>query len=218
MARRKDILGTPRPHVMLDINLRVWVMKDSSRNKGPAVKEDKIEESIDAANQIWAPARIQFHVESMLELDSSTFYEIDETDESGASSFENLAALHWDPGNSWINVYYVRRMKGSGLGDLQGKCSFPGLNESHAVVLEKKSPTGTLAHELGHYFNLEHVWADDLSDTNSEKYGDKFNIMTDFSDKVHKLHLTQQQIDRARKATFEHRGNLVAHLLWVATD
>ncbi len=85
----------------------------------------------------------------------------------------------WDP-SSYLNIWISE----FGTGDGKGFATFPGTgkdNEQGIVVNYRTLPGGsfpahsdgkTLTHEMGHYFNLYHIWGDDGSGCNGADYVD----------------------------------------------
>lgn len=200
-----DSVGQVRMEVPLSVELRVW--RIAKRSGSPAVSESLVQEHVSNANVIWQRARMSFSIISCLEWVSSEYYKI-----NSYSEFEAVEAERWDVRNNCIDVYYVKKIISGGT---TGVCSFPEFSEPHAIAMDDQATPTTLAHELGHFFKLEHTWLDDLSDTQSSGYGDPSNVMSyDRVDNVSQTHLTAQQIERARRAAFQERANMIAPIFF----
>lgn len=196
-----DIVGTPRKRALLKVPVRAWILTNSSGTQ--AVSESTVRNHIENTNIIWPRADIQFDLKWVRTWQSSKYLEL--------NSFEEIVDLEnerWRRSNMWIDIYYVKLIL---IPIFAGKCSFPHPREAHAIVIDDSADDSTLAHEFGHYFNLEHTFSDDLPDTQSSENGDPNNVMSyGRTETISDIHLTVSQIKRARHSAFSDRANMIA--------
>jgi PKD repeat protein len=134
------------------------------------------------------------------------------------------AESYW-PSNMYVNVWVVRSIGGT----INGYAQFPGGNSATDGIVLRHGVVGsigtgvssnngrTLAHELGHLFNLRHVWGDgpcgqddfvqDTPESDAPNYGcpighescgslDNFYALMDYSDGSCRKMFTNGQSDR----------------------
>lgn len=103
--------------------------------------------------------------------------------------------------------------------------STPGANllerlATEVVAIKSRAQGHTLAHELGHYLNLEHPTAELVPLTDTAPLGDSWNLMGGgyevYLDSIDQMHITRQQTKRAHRALFSLRSNVIAHHLIAA--
>lgn len=214
-----DTIGYIRPSSPLTIHLRIRRLLDSTG--AAAIDVSKIETDVAVANTIWDQADVNLVIDSIEDWENDTYFSMQQ------GEFRDLQEVHWQYGQTWINVYYVEDWAGG----VAGACSFPNHEKPHAIALED-APAGmnpadvddwrgiALAHELGHYLSLAHTHQDNLPDTDSTGTLDPGNVMTTGgrgrTTVISDIHLTQSQIDRARDACFMDRANLIAPTLAAA--
>ncbi|MCP5008071.1 MAG: hypothetical protein GY941_29665, partial [Planctomycetes bacterium] len=192
---------------LLTIPVHAWILSNSSGTK--AVSESTVRNHIDNANVIWARADIQFDLDWVRTWQSSKYFEV-----SGEDEFGDLENERWNRANMWIDIYYAKKALYAGVA---GACSFPYPREVHAIVMDDSAGNSRLAHELGHYFNLEHTFLDDLPGTKSSGDGDSKNVMSyNRTTTISDIHLTVSQINRARRSLFSDRANMIAPVIAAA--
>jgi len=202
-----DVIGTVERQSIFFIQLRIWLILDDSGN--PIVSEAAAREDVDAANVIWKEGGFTFRIDRIIYWDAPQFRRI----ETQRHFRRQLEFEHWNPANTWINIYY------SDLGYAAGDCSLPHPEESHAIGVDTVRSTSTLAHELGHYFNLLHTFEDELEDTESAGDGDPKNLMSFNRDPdIDQIHLTTSQIKRARRSALRDRTSLLIPSMLLLID
>lgn len=158
------------------------------------------------------------------------------------------AESYW-PNDMYVNVWVVRSIGGT----INGYAQFPGGNNltdgivvRHGVVGSIETGAGsnngrTTAHELGHLFNLRHVWGDgpcgqddlvpDTPESDAPNYGcpighescgslDNFYALMDYSDGSCRKMFTNGQSDRmhtALESSVSGRSNLWSESNLIAT-
>lgn len=211
-----DSIGDVSFTERLTLHVRVRRLVDSTG--AVAIDIGKIEADIATADVILDQAGIDIVADSIEDWVSDDYFRIDDADE-----FHDLEDVHWEYGQSWINVYYVEEWDTAA-----GQCSFPNPAESHAIGLEDVESQSdewrgiALAHEIGHYLGLRHPKApDECPDTDSDTATlDPGNLMNQAADGrtdvVADIHLTDCQVSKARYTCYSDRADLIAPLLVAA--
>lgn len=130
--------------------------------------ENDTSASVDALNDYFAPICVSFEVCEFREVPNYNYWQLDMSDFG-----EMLTEYHQA---NRINVFYVDSITGGQVG-ATGFASFAGItNLNGGGVVLANAGAGTLAHEMGHYFGLEHTFAGNGSEfvngDNCETVGD----------------------------------------------
>jgi hypothetical protein len=214
-----DDLTPGPPQVPVTVAMRIRIVTNAA-GQDPFDDDAIVASDVEIASSIWQQAGITVVAES-IELWSADHY----FDLVGAEN-DQIKEEDWDPGQNHIDVYYVESTdSGAGWG------TPPWRVGGHAISLEdQEEEMGAaaaawrgiaLAHELGHYLGLNHTHASDPANDPTYDDGcpdtdiaDRGNLMTQGArgrtTVAADIHLTADQIERARDYLFSHRANLVA--------
>jgi Pregnancy-associated plasma protein-A len=217
---------TPGPvQVPVTVGMRIFVVTDEN-GQGPLADNAVLVLDVAIASSIWQQAGVQLKVESV-----RPWVAPDLLDVTGAET-EAVRAHDWDPGQAHVDVYYIESTdKGAGSSPL------PEADGPHAIILtdeEEEMPDAAdwraiaLAHEFGHYLGLLHTHAGDPSKDatytdhcDDTDIADPHNVMTQGkrgrSKNPSVIHLTADQIARARGYLFGRWPNLVADTVAAVT-
>jgi hypothetical protein len=217
-----DLTPGPFP-VPVTVAMRVRIVTDAS-GRSSFADDDVVAGDIEITSSIWQQAGIAVVAESIEQ------WSADEYAELVGIENDQLKEEDWDPGQMHIDVYYVEATdSGAGWG------TPPWRVGGHAITLEDQEEemgaAGSaawrgiaLAHELGHYLGLNHTHSGDPATDAGYDDGcpdtdiaDPRNVMTQGSrgriTVASEIHLTADQIERARGYLFSHRANLVADVV-----
>ena len=217
-----DLAPGPFP-VPVTVPIRVRIITDASGHS-PFADDDVVAGDIAMASSIWQQAGVAVVAESIEQWSADEYAEL-----VGVEN-DQLKEEDWDRGQMHIDVYYVEATDtGAGWG------TPPWQVGGHAIALEDQEEemgaAGSaawrgiaLAHELGHYLGLYHTHsADPATDADYDDgcpdtdIADPRNLMTQGSrgrtTVASEIHLTADQIERARGYLFSHRANLVADVV-----
>ncbi|GEM_PF-3062385 len=257
-----DQVGDPHAYPVVWVDLVFWDLQYGRSKVFSAVNdEEQIPASVRLANRIWAQAGIQFRIRKIDTYynEDLALGKLPAVFGPGVENLEDLLAgrgevgddprtpfgldsYHWERGQPWINIYYLDRFSFAGFCALDPNSDLPSIYHHaprHTIAIHANNALSqagsnfTLAHELGHYFNLEHTFADSLDSTATDSgffadaraerevhWGDPWNVMSyphfmppetriDDSD----LHLTEEQILRARRSLFSDRAEVAGAVL-----
>jgi len=216
---------TPGPvQVPVTVGMRIFVITDENGN-GPLDDNGMVVPDVAIASSIWQQGGVQLVLESVRPWVAPGLLEV-----TGAET-DTVRAHDWDPGQAHVDVYYIESTdKGA------GNSPYPEAAGPHAIILttqeQKKDAADwrgiALAHEFGHYLGLLHTHADDPSEDATYTdhcadtgIADPHNVMTQGqrgrSTDPSMIHLTADQIARARGYLFGRWPNLVADTVAAVT-
>ena len=130
-----------------ELRLAIHIVRNSNGTGGISIQE--IDARVQELNNLFTQTGISFVNHTTNYIDNSAFYNIDNLTEANSLRQQNKI-------NGCINVYFV-----DGLMNLQGMSSFsPRIDNSgiQGVLIANTSSLSTLAHEIGHYFDLFHTF------------------------------------------------------------
>ena len=214
---------TPGPvTVEVSVAFRIRIITDAS-GQSPFDDDSIVESDLALASSIWQQAGIGLTIESLEQLPADQYFDLVGTEN------EDLREDDWDPGQLHVDIYYVESTDlGAGWGNPPWKVG------GHAICLEdQEEEMGAgaaawrgiaLAHEFGHYLGLNHTHPSDPADDATYDDGcddtdiaDPRNLMTQGArgrtTVAAEIHLTADQIERARGYLFSHRANLVGDVV-----
>jgi len=218
---------TPGPvQVSVTVGMRIFVITDENGH-GPLDDNSVVVSDVAIASSIWQQAGVHLVLESLRPWVAPDLLDVTGTETATVRGHD------WDPGQARVDVYYIESTdKGA------GNSPFPWEDGPHAIILtdeEEEMPKSAanwrgiaLAHEFGHYLGLLHTHAgnpsgdatytDHCDDTD---IADPDNVMTQGERGRSKdpsvIHLTADQIARARGYLFGRWPNLVADAVVAAT-
>jgi hypothetical protein len=205
--------------------VRIFVITDEN-GRGPLEDNAVVVSDVAIASSIWQRAGVRLVLESLRPWVAPGLL-----DTTGSES-DTVRGHDWDPGQAHVDVYYIESTdKGAGSAPL------PWDDGPHGIILtdeEEEIPDAAewrgiaLAHEFGHYLGLLHTHAGDPSEdaTYTDHCGDTdiadaHNLMTQGkrgrSSNPSVIHLTADQIARARGYLFGTWPNLVADVVAAVT-
>jgi hypothetical protein len=220
-----DDLTPGAVQVAVTVGMRIFVITDENGN-GPFDDNAAVVSDVAIASSIWQRAGVRLVLESL-----RPWVAPDLLDVTGTES-DTVRGHDWDPGQAHVDVYYIESTdKGAGSSPL------PWDDGPHGIILtdeEEEIPDAAewrgiaLAHEFGHYLGLLHTHAGDPSEdaTYTDHCGDTdiadpHNLMTQGkrgrSSDPSVIHLTADQIARARGYLFGRWPNLVADTVAAVT-
>jgi hypothetical protein len=214
---------TPGPvRVVVTVGMRIFVITDENGN-GPLDDNSLVVSDLAIASSIWQQAGIHLVLESLRPWVAPDLLSV-----TGAET-DTVRSHDWDPGQAHVDVYYIESTdKGAGSSPL------PEDDGPHAIILANEVTDApdwrgiALGHEFGHYLGLLHTHAGDPSDDATytdhcadTDIADPHNLMTQGkrgrSTDPSVIHLTADQIARARGYLFGSWPNLVADTVAAAT-
>ncbi|MDF2435990.1 MAG: hypothetical protein K0Q95_366 [Bacteroidota bacterium] len=141
------------PCIDKKFSIIVHIVRDSASVAG--ITEARILENVDTLNNKFAPICVSFEVCEFRYINNS-YYNIIKN-----QNWEEMQILYNEKNR--INLYYVNDIQSPA-----GACGFAGLGcitnlNAEGIVIKKLascvgSTSKTLAHEMGHYFSLEHTF------------------------------------------------------------
>lgn len=142
------------PCIDKKFSIVVHIVRDNTPS--PGITEAQILENVDTLNNKFAPICVSFEVCEFRYIDNSYYNTIKN------KNWEEMQILY--NVKNRINIYYVNDIQVP----IAGACGFAGLGcitnvNSEGIVIKKLascigSTSKTLAHEMGHYFSLEHTF------------------------------------------------------------
>ncbi|HEY8402536.1 MAG TPA: PKD-like domain-containing protein [Cytophagaceae bacterium] len=130
------------------IPVKVHIIRKSDGTGGITIEQ--VREAINYTNNLYIKANIQFFIcGPEAYINNTTYYDFIETTESNLRSISYV--------NNMLNIYFANSVTSSSGSNLCGYAYFPG---SYDLVMMNNSCAvngSTLAHEIGHYFNLYHT-------------------------------------------------------------
>ena len=214
---------TPGPvQVVVTVGMRIFVITDENGN-GPLDDNSLVVSDLAIASSIWQQAGVHLVLESLRPWVAPDLLNV-----TGAET-DTVRSHDWDPGQAHVDVYYIESTdKGAGSSPL------PEDDGPHAIILANEVTDApdwrgiALAHEFGHYLGLLHTHAGDPADDATytdhcadTDIADPHNLMTQGkrgrSTDPSVIHLTADQIARARGYLFGSWPNLVADTVAAAT-
>jgi len=218
---------TPGPvQVPVTVGMRIFVITDEN-GKGALADNSVVVSDVAIASSIWQQAGVHLVLESVRPWVAPDLLNVT------GSETDTVRAHDWDPGQAHVGVYYI-----GSTDEGAGNSPYPWADGPHAIILtteEEQKPADAaewraiaLAHEFGHYLGLLHTHADDPSEDATYTDGcddtgiaDPHNVMTQGkrgrSTDPSVIHLTADQIARARGYLFGRWPNLVADTVAAVT-
>jgi hypothetical protein len=210
--------------VAVTVGMRIFVITDENGN-GPLVDNSVVVSDVAIASSIWQQAGVRLVLESLRPWVAPDLLNVTGTETATVREHD------WDPGQAHVDVYYIESTdKGAGSSPL------PEEDGPHAIILtdeEGEIPDAAdwrgiaLAHEFGHYLGLLHTHAAEPSadatytdHCDDRDIADPHNLMTQgkrgrSTNPV--IHLTADQVARARGYLFGSWPNLVADVVAAVT-
>jgi len=137
------------PQVNRTLSITVFVVKDQLGNAG--ISEASIQAAVSTLNQYFSPIGLAFRI-------CLPFHYVDNYNFNNLYATNNekdLVTLNFE--RNTINLYLVNTLYDQNT-DVNGYTYMPGSAGKNSIFLNKGSIGGsTLAHQIGHFFNLYHT-------------------------------------------------------------
>lgn len=153
-----------------------------------------------------------------------------------AGDLPSTQALAGRPKQPWIDIFVVNSILGQfpdgeiftpvGLGyyPVFSTTANQTLPEPHPIVVTGNGLGTTVAHELAHYFDLEHTVSESVPIADTTPLLDKYNLMYVGGPDIYlweldyEAHLTKLQVRRLRESALSLRSSTLTALLAAAFD
>ena len=149
---RADSTGDP---YLIDLGLKYVVFKDTAGI--PALSESELQEMISKINSVWGRCHIRFTIDQFLTVQPQDYGLSYQT-----ANFRDLDHIRttFSDDKTLLTVLTGAWNRGGTLGSSSANAwtSMPG-GKPYGIIMEKPVRTNAnlLAHELGHYLNLNHL-------------------------------------------------------------
>ncbi|GEM_PF-1220249 len=164
-ARQLDIADNEGFFPLTRLALNIHVFRDSDGQGG--VSEEYLYNEIADVNHIYSASGIQFYIDQLDYVNSTQLYDFDVTEEDQMADARDLPDA--------INIYYVGSIRFL-VGTACGYAYLPNQGPSRIIMSQACGLEGnTLAHEIGHFFNLIHTHGDSNSYNSTDELVDGSN-------------------------------------------